>query len=184
MIQIDHAFDAGTIMPWMVRYSIWDLDNCLFDDGWRTQYIDWHLEGNARYNRYDSRMHMDAPMHLAEFHTITALSTPIFLTGRREQWRWVTQELIHEHLTLWRDGCRVRQQTPLILMREQDCNDRPVDVKRRMLLSLPEKGIQLSQIIAAFDDVPAIVQMYLNHGIPAAILRKHDPALAYKPEDM
>lgn len=169
----------------MIHYSIWDLDNCVCDDKWRTPLIDWHLEGNERYNRYDAQMIKDTAAHLDVWRAITRLSTPIFFTGRREVWRATTKQWITPNLPVMRDDRLHWLENPLILMRPNGCNDKPVDVKRRMVEQLlPRHGINIESIIAAFDDVPSIIDMYLEYGIPAAVLRVHDPKLAYKPEDL
>lgn len=166
------------------HYSIWDLDNCLANDEWRTWLIDWHLDGNERYNRYDSKMGEDAPENLRTWYLITQLSTPVFLTGRRETWRGVTERWIKDRLRVFRNGQMVMQDDPLVLMRANDDNRKPVEVKRDQLYSLGDHGVSLRLVIAAFDDVPAIVQMYRDSGLPALQLTVHNPLLAYLPQDL
>jgi hypothetical protein len=164
-----------------VRYSLWDLDNCLTDEKWRTPLIDWHLDGNERYNRYDEQMYKDAPANLGTWHLITQLSHPIFVTGRRERWRELTVSWIKRNL---RAGGTQYLHKPAVFMRPNDNSMRPVELKRMILLEFILPSIPAGKIIAAFDDVPSIVQMYRDYDIPAMVLRCHDPALSYKPEDL
>lgn len=169
--------------PWVTRISIWDIDNCVSDDGWRTSKIDFSKHGNERYDAYDRLMVRDLPAHTLEWDLITKLSTPVFITGRRERWREATRDWIERMLPLPdRDWPGMG---PLILMRPEECEDRPVELKRKLLYQLRDVyGVEFSRIIAAFDDIPAIVGMYLTHGIPAAVLRVHDPLTAYTVKDL
>lgn len=164
--------------------SAWDIDNCLANDAWRTPLIDWHLEGNLRYERYDALMDKDSVAHFEVWSIITKMTVPIFITGRREKWRSLTERWLKQRLPVWRDGRWVRLQDPLILMRPDECDDRPAELKEKLLLSLPDHGWELSSIMAAFDDVQSIVDMYHRHGVPAAVLRIHNPELAYSAKDL
>lgn len=171
--------------PCDTKVSIWDLDNCLFDDQWRTPMIDWHLEGNERYERYDANMEKDIPAHIAEWRIITQLSLPVFITGRREKWREITRKMVVTRLLMLREGRLTTISQPLILMRPNECNERPVELKERLLkAALFGNHFKLEDVIAAFDDVPSIVEMYKRYGIPAAVLRVHDPKLAYAANDL
>lgn len=172
-------------MPYHTHISLWDLDNCTSDDKWRTDKIDWHLDGNARYDRYDAEMGKDKPAHISEWRIITQLSTPIFITGRREKWRKITRDFICSNLPMLRHGKLVWQSDPLVMHRPDDNNMRPAELKEMLLMQLvQEHNIPLHMILAAFDDVQSIVDMYLSHGIPAAVLRIHDPKLTYEAKDL
>jgi hypothetical protein len=165
--------------------SLWDLDNCLSDDKWRVNKIDWHLEGNERYTRYDAEMGKDNVAHVGEWRLITQMSMPVFITGRRERWRQITRKWVSERLPVLRYGRLQWLHDPLILMRPDDCNDTPAVLKEKLLMQLPtHHGIMLPRVIAAFDDVDAIVEMYGRHGIPSTVLKVHDPGLAYTPADL
>lgn len=165
--------------PHPLRYSLWDLDNCLFNDAWRTPLIEWDKAGNERYNLYDAAMKDDKPAHLTEWRIITAMSVPIFITGRRERWRDITMLMIQQHLPL------PETTPPRVLMRPDDSNERPVALKERLLKEfLMDEGYDMSKIMAAFDDVQSIVDMYRRHGIPAAVLRCHDPLHSYNIQDL
>jgi hypothetical protein len=166
------------------RYSIWDLDNCLFDDSWRTHLIDWHLEGNERYTRYDAKMEHDPVANRDVWRAVTGLSIPIFITGRRERWREITTRMVVERLPVLRDGAPVPFYLPLIMMRPDDCNDCPAELKEKLLLRLFDRGWDVDEFIAAFDDVQSIVDMYRRHGIPATVLRVHDPKATYSDKDL
>lgn len=173
------------VPPHPLRYSLWDLDNCLSDDKWRTPKIAWHLQGNERYNAYDAEMGKDTPAHVASWLLITQLSHPIFITGRRERWRDITREWICRELPVSRERGKLLWQTaPTIIMRPEGCELRPAALKELLLMQAFRMGATPEKILAAFDDVPSIVEMYRKHGIPAVVLQVHDPKLAYKPEDL
>lgn len=163
----------------MQNVVIWDIDNCLSNEKWRTKYIEWdNPVPNDRYNVYDSKLFEDAPANLEVWEVMRRLGTfPIFFTGRRTRWRRDTERWIKSQLNL--------NTLPIVLMREEDDNGKPVVVKERMLdIALNNGMFKLEDVIAAFDDVPSIVAMYRRRGIRAAELRIHDPALSYKQEDL
>lgn len=161
-------------LPMLRRYALWDIDNCLADDRWRCHLIDWSRQGDDRYRRYNSQAHIDAPKHLDEFQLISKLAEPIFLTGRPEYMRDDTEKWIEHNLKVTHGG---------LWMRPDGCDMRPAVLKQEMLLNLYQT-ISRSRIIGAFDDVPAIIQMYLDNRIPAVRLAIHDEHLAYAPEDL
>lgn len=163
----------------MKRYSLWDMDNCLTDDAWRAKYIDWDKGGNERYSRYDSYMLEDKPVEqaLRVWQVFLELGyTPIIFTGRREQWRSETEQWLRRNL-----HCI----DPLIFMRRNGEEGTPVEVKSRMLQEFSvSMGVLPSDIGGAFDDLPSIIAMYRSHGIPATVLRAHDPHTTYSPKDL
>lgn len=157
------------------KFTIWDLDNCLADDQWRQRHVDWKKEGNERYNEYDQRMIYDEPRHLAEFAFMSRFTTPIFFTGRRERWASLTMHWLRQNL---------HQHTPLIYMRRDNEESKPHVVKERMLRELLARVTPI-QIVAAFDDVPSIVEMYRRYNIAADRLYIHDDLSGvYQPADV
>jgi hypothetical protein len=171
------------LMQLMPFISLWDLDNCLFDDRNRQCLIDWDKTGNERYNRYDAEMASDPVAHEVEWRVITAVSQPIFITGRRERWRKVTEQMISDRLPVLRDGRLKPIAYPVIYMRPDDDNTRPVELKRRLLFEAL-KTRDIRTIIAAFDDVPSIVDMYREYGIPGVLLQVSDPSHTYTSQDL
>jgi hypothetical protein len=146
------------------RYTIWDLDNCLFDDSWRWPLIDWHLEGDDRYRRYNEDCHKDPVHHVAEFRLMEQMATPVFFTGRSiEFWRQSGQAL--------RNGLQLEH--PNLFMRYIGERSEPAELKRRMLNEFL-KTHHLSSIIAGFDDLPEVLSMYRERGIPTALLKIHN----------
>jgi hypothetical protein len=176
------------------RYAIWDLDNCLFDDGWRIPYIDWTQTGNARYEVYNQSLQGDKTAHFQEWKLMSLLAQPIFISGRPEKFRAQTLQMIEVHLPVLRqrpDDEPVWERLTrkdggiTLYMRETDDRDRPADLKAKLLdRFMKEHDVYPWQIIAAFDDVQSIVDMYRSRGIPATVLRVHDPELAYERKDL
>lgn len=163
--------------------SVWDLDNCLFDDTHRVHLIDWAKTGNERYDRYDAEMAKDPVAHQAEWLVMTAVSQPIFITGRRERWRKITEEQISKNLRILRNGGLKTIGYPIIFMRPEGDASRPVDLKHRIIMKVLEVN-PIDRIIAAFDDVESIVDMYRELGLPGVLLRVNDPKHTYGPNDL
>lgn len=155
-------------------YAIWDIDNCLFDDQWRTPAIEWHKTGNARYERYNKLMLSDPVKHQAEFNLIRKIAVPVFFTGRCE---------IYKNMTLQQLAVGLDVIAPTIYMRKDNENASPADVKQRMLKEFLECGHKVTDIFAAFDDLPSIVDMYRSHGIPAVQLLVNEHSRAYDTAD-
>lgn len=173
--------------PYDIHVSLWDLDNCIANDQWRLPFIDHHLPPSTRYHRYNEQLGMDQREHYEHWRLMTAMSRPVFLTGRQELFRESTLDWLVDNLPVDRPGGNeyMRREGILLLMRANDDFSKPVDLKRRMLSKLVrEHHISLDRVIGAFDDLPSIVEMYLEHGIPATVLRCYDPVLSYEPQDL
>lgn len=158
------------------KWSIWDLDNCLADDAWRQPMIDFTKEGGQRYEVYDAAMFNDRPAHVEEFNFMRRFTTPVVFTGRREKWRQLTERWLDKHFGF----------VPMVFMRGDDDNGVPVQVKRDMLLRLlNDQRVPVFDIVGAFDDLPAVVQMYRQFSIPSCELAIHGDLLAaYTPADL
>lgn len=157
------------------KYTLWDIDNCLADDRPRQHLIDWHLTGNARYDRYNAKMMEDELVHKVEFDFMCRFTTPVFLTGRVEKWENHTRHWLGEKLNV---------ESPLLYMRADGDEGSPAAVKKYMLRGILAR-INLKQIVAGFDDVPAVVKMYQDCGISAAVLAIHtDLSKVYGPSDL
>jgi hypothetical protein len=155
---------------YLQRYVLWDLDNCLFDDSWRFNLIDWHLEGDDRYRRYNERCAEDPLHNLVTFRLFQDLgATPVFLTGRSRECKEQTVKAL-SRLAIPEDNYH-------LYMRARGDHSSPVDLKLGMIERL---HVQLHQIVAAFDDLPEVIAAYRKLGIPAKELRIHNVD-AYNP---
>lgn len=159
-----------------MQISIWDIDNCLSDDRHRTHLIDPTRQGDEKYAAYNTQMHLDPVCNLSLFKVFQKMSHPVFATGRPERFRDTTFKWIEDSLGVWK---------PTIYMRPNDTIGlTPVKLKETFLEII--MGVYgRSNIIGAFDDIPAVVEMYQRHRIPACVLQVHpDLARTYTPEDL
>lgn len=162
----------------MKLYSIWDIDNCLADDSARQSLVDWDEVGDARYDRYNLQAAHDPLFHRAEFELMLKLgATPVFFTGRPEKHRRLTLTWLHRALGL---------SFPRMYMRpDGTVGLTPRTLKEQMLKEFQAWMAPDERIVAAFDDLDAVVQMYRSHGIPAAKLIIHeDVSKVYQPSDL
>ncbi len=160
-----------------VPVALWDLDNCLFDDNWRIPLIDMKLTGNDRYRVYNDRMLEDLPTNLDIWEMYRSAGVgPIFVTGRSEEYEQATRMQIEKHLAL-RSGYG-------LVMRPLHDSSKPADMKLKMLIALFAAGLRREQIVAAFDDVEAIVSMYRAFRIPAFHLFAQHDSKAYTHSDI
>lgn len=165
----------------MKLYTIWDLDNCLADDMWRQDRIEWDKDGDERYRAYNSVLIHDELGHGKEFELFLKMGAePVFFTGRSEYLRESTWEWMHLRKLL------VGQPAPLIFMRPNGHSASPRDLKEAMLRRFFRDHLGFgNRVIAAFDDLPPVVQMYREHNLPAVQLAIHAELTgAYKPEDL
>lgn len=159
--------------------DIWDIDNCLADDQWRQELVDWELKGDARYYRYNEQLCKDHAAHTREFELYRRLGAkPVFFTGRAEYLRKDTESWLELRLHL-------KPGTYRIFMRPNGTEGlTPRTLKERMLLEFLS-SYPHAKIIAAFDDIPAVVDMYRSYDVPAARLAIHsDLTGAYQPSDL
>lgn len=157
------------------KYTIWDIDNCLADDKWRAHLIDWDKEGNERYAIYNEQMLGDKLHHGAEFEFMSRFTTPVFFTGRCEAYKQKTLMWIKRHLGL---------DAPYMFMRANDDQSTPAALKYKMLMQC-QRDVGAGNIIAAFDDIPAIIDMYRANGIAACLLQiNSDFSGIYEPRDL
>lgn len=164
----------------MTKYAIWDIDNCLADDKWRASLIDFSKHGNERYDAYNAKMHADAAHHLREFRFMCRFTTPVFFTGRGEKWRDAT--LAWLRAGGYREACGDWYR---LVMRADDDNATPAQLKHNMLIDLIHSGVRREDIIAAFDDIPAVVEMYQRHSIAGCVLQiNSDFSGIYEPNDL
>lgn len=146
---------------------ILDIDNCIADDAWRLPRIlpaskldDRH----ARFHEYHLLSAWDAVGNREVF-----LGKPAAVcTARPIAYRALTMEWLR------RAGVEVRH----LLMRNMD------DYRTSKLLKayqleclLHHYGMKREEIVGAYDDRIEVVNMYLEAGLPARVVKIHDMAL-------
>lgn len=141
---------------------ILDIDNCISNDEWRIGCIEWDAHGFARYHRYHSLAPWDECMQSRLFRGKDCA----VITARPEFYRHITFEWLR------RAGVTILH----LLMRGNEDHRPSVEVKRDRLQPLLRWK---KEIEAAYDDNPAIVEMYRAHGINAEVRALHDHP--YKP---
>lgn len=160
-------------------YTIWDIDNCLADDHWRQGTVDWHLKGDERYDRYNLEAVNDRLVHGDFFKLFVDMgASPIFITGRPEKHRGITQEWLHRTLGIVE---------PVMYMRPNGTvGVTPRALKEELLNRFWKDWMQPGdRIIGAFDDLDAVVEMYRSNNIPAAKLCINaDLSKVYEPADL
>lgn len=159
-----------------MKVAIWDIDNVLADDRHRLRLIDWSKEGDDRYRAYNAALSQDPVCHVKEFNLTLAMGcTPVFFTGRPEYARIETSIWLQRRLGLL---------NPIIYMRENGTVGlSPATLKARML----DKVFYWHRdwrVVAAFDDLPAVIDMYRERGIDAVHLEISDHTAAYGPSDL
>jgi hypothetical protein len=166
--------DARLRIPRDKRVAIWDLDNCITDDHHRIHLIDWGKSGDEKFERYNQQMDKDPVMNYDWFDMVNSIAMPVFFTGRPMKFREQTEAWIKRHLNVER---------PIVFMR--DSPGIPWEVKQQMLWTFfMQWDLSPLHISAAFDDVPAVIKMYQDHGIPAVLLQVHDPKMVYLPNEL
>lgn len=154
----------------MPKYVIFDLDNCLADDRARIPLINWEAPtADLRYEAYHWRCGEDEIGNFDVFcDHIAKGAMPIFLTARPLSVESPTRQWL---LKLFR-GTPVQPHYHLIMRNIGD--HRPsVDVKRWQVHSLPEYGVELDDVIAAYDDREDVVEMYRALGLNAQRVHIH-----------
>jgi hypothetical protein len=177
-------------------YVIWDLDNCLADDRPRIPLIDWAAAQapgaapDAAWEAYHAASARDSVGNVMAFNLHhgprtwgrSDRPTPLFMTARPERFRGKTEEWIYTHLSwglhLGREGAHEF----ILMMRDDKDHRRSVDVKRDMVSKFMEHH-PYARIRAAYDDHPAVVEMYrTNFGLTAYELSIHDIETHTPPE--
>lgn len=153
-----------------MSYVIIDLDNCIADDAWRIPHIHWQKSNPMeRYHDYHSLSAYDQAGN--SFLYDNAQGEVIVFTARPVLYAPITHEWLR------RNGVNAKH----VIMRNNNDHRSSLELKRHMLHWLPELyGVTWSEISAAYDDRPDIVEMYRKHGIWAHECRIHD-ACAYTP---
>jgi hypothetical protein len=157
-----------------MNVALWDLDNCLADDGWRIPFVDWtKSDPNKRYDPYHIRCGNDEPGNWSMFAAVSKMAQPIFTTARPESVRFTTKLWIGRKL-----HCPVDFST--LLMRPSDSHLPSAQLKRAMAERVLAHG---HNVVAAFDDRLDVVEMYRSLGIPAAQLWIHNVCAMTPPNE-
>lgn len=143
-----------------VKIAIFDIDGCISDDEWRLPMI--KKEGDDRYRDYHAAAEQDRPLpqganrlkhHIHVGHKI------VFITARPDYMRIATGDWLRKHFPLIN--------TPIMLMRDDDEEGiGAVVIKCQRLVEL--RNTHKGEIVAAYDDRPDIIEMYLSNGIHGA----------------
>lgn len=153
------------------KFIILDLDNCISDDGWRIDRIQWqHKDANRRYHDYHSLAPFDQSGNRDLF---VGVENIVILTARPLLFKAATKEWLR------REGVAYKH----ILMRNNDDHRPSVELKRSQLQWLRSHyGVPWSFIECAYDDRVNVVEMYASLGIKACVRAIHD-ICAYTPPE-
>lgn len=163
-----------------MRVALWDLDNCLADDSWRINFINWSAADlDVRYHDYHRLCSGDTVCNLSRFFAVHNDNDiePVFVTARPERVRTMTKSWIRSHIT------GTFPDDAMLLMRGNRDHTPSLALKRELVHGLRTRdwGDSGLQIVTAFDDRPDIVAMYREQfGIDAHVLAIHS-VCAYTP---
>lgn len=180
----------------LLPVAVFDLDNCLSDDEWRHNLIDFGAaDMTERYRKYHAACGRDIAVartvkvlvrHLREGHAIA------FVTARPVSVRAQTVDWILGRLSVcirheWTDvveweGWQNARNAYALIMRNDGDNRSSVDVKRDAVNSLPDYFPSYAFVAKAYDDRQDIVDMYRSMGIPAEVLKIHDTCMVAVPQ--
>lgn len=158
------------------QFAIFDLDNCISDDGWRIPKIDWNAaDPDVRYARYHALSPFDKHDNLERVHAHVVDGDEIVVFTARP---CHMQEATLHWLAL-------RTVFPAaLIMRNRGDRRSSVLIKQEMLTHLPHYDLDLAHCVAAYDDREDIVEMYFKHGIQnAQVLKIHDLCAMTRPAD-
>ena len=164
------------------EYVIWDLDNCIADDRPRIPLINWSLPGEQRWDAYHDACGADSVGNLPLVNLWhgngterAPLRVPVFFTARPERVRRQTAAWIESNFA-WMLPLSPTPARPYrfrLFMRDAGDARSSVEIKRDMLARLRSEDPR-GVVVHAYDDVPAIVEMYRACGFNAECLRIHD----------
>lgn len=160
----------------MKRVAVFDLDNCLSNDGWRQRVIPEHAANHdVKYDLYHRLCAWDevgnehvVHKHLNEGERIVFITTQ---PRRYEQFRlcWFP----HLWAALRKGGCPVDEQDNrfrVLYRPDWDYTPTPL-VKLEHIKAMEMNGFTVT---AAYDDRPDVINAYLDHGLNAYQLAIHN----------
>lgn len=151
---------------------ILDIDNCIADDSWRIPRINWSVADPLnRYHDYHSLSGFD-----------NAHNHDLYINMRCDIVIFTARPILYQATTLeWLKRHGVGHQ--LLMMRDMDDHSPSVELKEKQLQALfANTDVKATDIVAAFDDRPDVVQMYAKFGIPANVRKVHDVCAYTKPK--
>lgn len=140
-----------------------DIDNCISDDLWRHSLIDWaQPQGRDRYHSYHAASWRDKARNLSILRYPHAAI--FFLTAMPEEYRKLREGWLAWH------GIHYER----MLMRTGDHHLDSIALKRNMVRQLRSEGIPMGDVVAAYDDRRAVVDMYIAERLPGIHLQIHE----------
>lgn len=157
----------------MNKFIIVDLDNCIADDAWRIPHINWQKsDPMERYHDYHSLSGFDHVGNIDIFEKHFDAKTIIF-TARPVHYAALTKEWLR----------RSKIPYEYLVMRNNNDHRHSLELKQTMLNWLPHiYGVPMEEIVAAYDDRPDVVAMYLRAGIKAEKREIHNVCAYTKPK--
>ncbi len=163
-------FNQAKRLP--VRVAIFDLDGCIFDDEWRMKLIKPVGEPD-RFGEYHRALTKDAVLAAGANALRSHMNNGdgiAFITARPESVRQETAEVLRACFNI-----PFPTDNFCLFMRDDDEEGiGSVSLKRSMLDRTNRQLTVHHEIVAAYDDRPDVIAMYLEEGIAGArILDKH-----------
>lgn len=152
------------------HFVIFDIDNCVADDGWRMRLIDWEAQDpDARYEDYHRASLADKTANEEVFRRevnsgINGGLVPIFMTARPVRFAAMTEAWLREKLGVDRH---------FLMCRNNADHRSSVAVKRSMVEGIWQHDIAIDRVVRAYDDRADICAMYREFGIEAVQLQAH-----------
>ena len=158
------------------KIAIFDLDNCISNDGWRIPSIKWDKTNIwERYHNYHRKCYYDEfcnkevmKEHVDQGHQIAILTArPVEYSGITRN--WLQRNKINPEYVYFREaGCHLHS---------KDLKEQQLKLFEHMLSLYEYK----TEIVAAYDDREDVIKMYRDNGISCArVLKIHD-VCAYTP---
>lgn len=142
-------------------YAVFDLDNCIADDGWRVDIIQHDSENVfIKYNAYHLMSEFDkaANLHKLKEHSKDEI---VILTARPDHYRKITQRWLAKHGITY----------DKLLMRPNRSHEHSASLKLKLMKT---HKMAPEEISCAYDDRQDVVDAYKSIGINAAILKIND----------
>lgn len=146
--------------------AIFDLDGCVFDDEWRMNLIK-PVGHPDRFGEYHRALTKDATLeHGAKrmHHHLLCGDGIAIITARPESVRQQTVDLLRACFNI----AFPTDQIKLFMRGDEEEGIGSVQLKARMLWSIAAERRERQGIVAAYDDRPDVVQMYLGNGVGGA----------------
>lgn len=159
----------------MEEIAIFDIDGCISDDAWRLPRI--AKSGPNRFHPYHVVAGDDDVLHHGREHLLKHIRFPhsiVFITARPTSVWEITKRWIDKTFPQFGN-------TPYIFMMrgEEEEGLGSVEIKLRRLRELSSVLLDNQSIVAAYDDRPDVIKMYLDQGIDGARILDKDGVREY-----